>query len=151
MIKSDQQKLTDEIVGLERAALLRWGNGDPAGFLELYGHEVTYFDPLTAARIDGHKAMADYYAPWTGKIKVERFEILNPSVVVRGEMALLTYNLVNYQRDDKGIESEGSRWNSTTVFERRGDTWKTLHSHWSFTRHKAFQTMTAEESETQNG
>lgn len=137
----------DQILMLERAALDRWGRGDPGGFLELYATDVTYFDPMTATRIDGHRAMADYYAPWFGRIEIPRYEMLNPHVVVDGDMALLTYNLVNYVRDANGIESVGTQWNSTTAYRRRGDAWKAIHSHWSFTRHPAFQTMTAEESE----
>lgn len=136
-----------QIVTLERAALDRWGNGDPGGFLDLYAADITYFDPLTATRVDGHQAMEDYYRPWAGKIKVDRYEMLNPKVSVDGDMALLTYNLVNYIRDTKGLESVGSRWNSTTVFRRVGHTWKSIHSHWSFTRHAAFQNMTPEASE----
>lgn len=139
----------DQIVTLERNALDRWGKGDPGGFLELYASDVTYFDPVTAARVDGHQAMVEYYRPWIGKIQVDRFEMLNPQVVVEGGMALLTYNLVNYIRDGDGRESVGSCWNSTTVFRRRGGAWKTVHSHWSFTRHKAFQGMPAEASERQ--
>jgi len=108
--KADQH---DHIVRLERAALDRWGKGDPGGFLELYGAD----------------------------------EMVNPQVVVDGHMALLTYNLVNYIRDPQGGESVGSRWNSTTVFQRQGETWKSIHSHWSFTRHQAFQNMSAEASE----
>ena len=142
--KADQH---DRIVRLERAALDRWGKGDPGGFLELYGADITYFDPTTAARLDGHQAMADYYRPWTGKIQIDRYEMVNPQVVVDGQMALLTYNLVNYIRDPQGGESVGSRWNSTTVFQRQGETWKSVHSHWSFTRHQAFQNMSAEASE----
>jgi ketosteroid isomerase-like protein len=98
-------------------------------------------------RIDGHQAMADYYRPWIGKIHVERYEMLNPRVVARGDMALLSYNLVNYIRDAGGAESVGTRWNSTVVYQRRGGSWKTIHSHWSFTCHPAFQNMTAEETE----
>ena len=139
----------DQILALERAALDRWGNGDPGGFLDLYDGDVSYFDPLTPARIDGHAAMADYYAPWIGKIHIARYDILNPHVVVSGDLALLTYNLVNYTADPDGSESVGSRWNSTAVYRRRGGTWQTIHSHWSFTRHTAFQTMTAEASERQ--
>ena len=138
---------TDEILTAERSALERWGRGDPGGFLELYAPDITYFDPLTAARIDGHHAMADYYRPWIGKIQIPRFEMLNPQVVVHGDMALLTYNLVNYIKDANGAEIEGSRWNSTTVYQRDGHQWKTIHSHWSFTRHLAFQNMTAEATE----
>jgi ketosteroid isomerase-like protein len=138
----------DEIVMLERAALDRWGKGDPGGFLDLYGRDITYFDPVTATRIDGHQAMVEYYRPWIGKIHIARYEMLNPQVVVNGDMALLTYNLVNYMRDAEGAESVGTQWNSTTVFQRSGGAWKTIHSHWSFTRHPAFQSLTVETSET---
>jgi len=137
----------DQILMLERAALDRWGKGDPGGFLELYASDITYFDPLTAARMDGHQAMQNYYRPWIGKIHIPRYEMLNPHVVVDGNMALLTYNLVNHIRDARGVESVGTRWNSTTVYQRRGDTWKAIHSHWSFTRHPAFQNMSPEASE----
>lgn len=141
----------DQILMLERSALDRWGRGDPGGFLELYASDITYFDPATAARIDGHQAMVDYYQPFVGKIHVDRYEILNPQVVVEGPMALLTYNLVNYFQDDKGVESVGSCWNSTTVYQQRRGIWKAIHSHWSFTRHPAFQNMSAEASERQGG
>ncbi|MCI0692252.1 nuclear transport factor 2 family protein [candidate division KSB1 bacterium] len=85
--------------------------------------------------------------PDIGKIQIARYEMLNPHVVVDGNMALLTYNLVNYHRDAQGVESVGSCWNSTTVYQYRDDTWKAMHSHWSFTRHVAFQNMTPEASE----
>jgi len=104
MTATTDTRTAGEIIALERAALDRWGKGDPGGFLELYAQYISYFDPLTAARIDGHKAMADYYRPWTGKIRVERYEMLNPKVVAAGDMALLTYNLVNYASDG-GAES----------------------------------------------
>jgi len=137
----------DDIIALERAALDRWGKGDPGGFLDVYAPGITYFDPLTAARIDGHAAMVDYYRPWTGKIRVARYEIVKPQVVIDGDLALLTYNLVNHVSDAHGNEAVGSRWNSTTVYQRQDGAWKTIHSHWSFTRHPAFQDMTAEASE----
>ena len=73
--------------------------------------------------------------------------MLNPHVVVDGDMALLTYNLVNYIWDATGGESVGTLWNSTTVYQRRGDACKAIHSHWSFTRHPAFQDLTPEASE----
>jgi len=144
---SNVRAAPDEILKLERAALDRWGNGDPGGLLELYAPDITYFDPLTEMRIDGHEAMVNYYRPWIGKIEVPRYEMLNPRVIVKGDMALLTYNLVNYIKDPKGAESIGTRWNSTTVYRRDGPAWKAIHSHWSFTRHPAFQNMTPEATE----
>lgn len=143
----DAGTTAEQILELERSALDRWGKGDPGGFLDVYAPDVTYFDPTTASRIDGHQEMVNYYKPWIGKIRIARYEILNPQVVIDGNIALLTYNIVNYIRDAKNNETTGSCWNSTTVYQRQGDAWKTIHSHWSFTRHPAFQNMSPEESE----
>jgi len=145
----DARTSADQILMLERGALDRWGNGDPGGFLELYAADITYFDPVTATRIDGHEAMVNDYRPFAGKIQVARYELLNPQVVVEGNMALLTYNLVNYSQDAEGVESVGSRWNSTTAYRHRNGAWKAIHSHWSFTRHAAFQNLSPEASERQ--
>ena len=147
----DVRTTADQIIRLECDALDRWGNGDPAGFLELYAPDVSYFDPLTDSRIDGHGAMAEYYRPWAGAIRIDRYEMLNPQVVVDENMALLTYNLVNYTRDASGLESVGSRWNSTVAYQRHEGAWNSFHSHWSFTRHSAFQNLTVETSEELEG
>jgi len=140
-------KTEDLLVALERLALDRWGKGETAGYTDLYADDVTYFDPLVGARIDGLAAMRAYYAPWNGRISVPRHEILNPAVVSSGDLALLTYNLVNFQRDATGAESAGSRWNCTEVYRRDGLQWQIVHSHWSFTQHPAFKNMTPERSE----
>jgi ketosteroid isomerase-like protein len=34
-----------EIIEMEKAALDRWGKGDPSGFLEICSPDVVYFDP----------------------------------------------------------------------------------------------------------
>jgi len=58
---------------------------------------------------------------------------------VDGDLALLAYNLIDFVTDANGVESIGTRWNSTAVYQRQGATWKSIHAHWSFTRHPAFQ------------
>ncbi len=141
----------DQIVMLERNALDRWGKGDPGGFLDVYGADVTYFDPLIATRIDGHQAMVDYYRLWVGKIHVARYEMLNSHVVVDGNMALPHIQLGElHHRWPRGRIGRDSM-ESTTVYQRCGDAWKTIHSHWSFMSHPAFQAMTAEATEGLNG
>jgi ketosteroid isomerase-like protein len=136
------------ILKLERDALNRWGKGDPAGYTDIYARDVTYFDPLVAARIDGLQAMLDYYKPWAGQIQVPRYEMHNPQIVVSADMALLTYMLVNYIHDSNGSECKGSCWNCTEVYTRHADSWRIIHSHWSFTAHTAFQNISPAQSET---
>ena len=50
---TDVDTIAATILSLERAAGERWKKGDVDGPLELYADDVTFFDPITAARLDG--------------------------------------------------------------------------------------------------
>lgn len=120
------------IIALERAALDRWGQGDPGGYLELYAADVTYFDPVQPARVDGRDAMTALYAPFVGQIRVDRYDLIAPMVQRHGEVAVLTFNLVSYQTAPDGREAAVARWNATAVYRRDGGAWRSIHAHWSF-------------------
>jgi uncharacterized protein (TIGR02246 family) len=134
----DLKKISQTILSLERGALDRWNKGDVEGCLEIYADDVSYFDPITASRVDGLPAVQKYFRTlWAGKVRIPRYEIVNPQVVTDGNMAVLSYNLVNYVGADNGSETVGSRWNSTQVYRRADDNWQVVHVHWSFTKHPA--------------
>ncbi len=119
---------TQTIIALEKAALDRWGKGDPTGFLEISAPDVVYFDPFLERRIDGWEALANLYQPLTGQVHVDRYELLNPKVQLCGDMGVLTFNYVSY-----GGESQ-SRWNCTEVYRRGAEGWRIIQTHWSFTQ-----------------
>jgi ketosteroid isomerase-like protein len=119
--------ITEKIISMEKAALGKWGNGDPSGFLEISAPDVVYFDPYIPNRIDGLDSLKEYYQPIWGKIIFDRFELINPNVQVHGDMAVLTFNYISY----KGKESD--RWNCTEVYRRAKNEWKIIQSHWSYT------------------
>lgn len=129
-----QSERDADVIAIERASLERWAKGDPGGFLSNYATDVTYFDPTQERRIDGLQAMTAYLTPLRGKISIDRFEILNTKVQRHGDIAVLTYNIVNYQRQSDGTERPTVSWNSTAVFQRIDGRWKTIHSHFSFTQ-----------------
>ncbi len=122
----------ETIIALERAALDRWGNGDPQGYLETYAPDITYFDPSRERRLDGLATITEYYLPITGKIKVDRYEMIGPKVQRQGDMAVLTYNLASHIKGSDGKPAV-VRWNSTEVYARMEGKWKIVHSHWSYT------------------
>jgi ketosteroid isomerase-like protein len=127
--------LLDELVALERSALDRWIKLDPQGYLDLYAPDVTYFDVSTERRIDGLAAMQTRLAPMkTMKppFSEPRYELIDPRVQQHGDVALLTFNLINYGKLSDGLERELARWNSTEVYARVGSSWKIIHSHWSY-------------------
>lgn len=120
--------IPDRIVALERAALDRWGKGDPDGYLEINAADATYFDPFLDRRLDGIAALTKWLETIRGKIRIDRYEIIEPRVQVIGDAAILTFRLVS-----EGSEGT-ARWNATEVYQRFGDGWNIVHSHWSFTK-----------------
>lgn len=114
---------------LEKAALERWGRGDPSGFLEISAPDVVYFDPFLDCRLDGWEALHAYYEALRGQVHVDRYDLLNPSVQARGEMAVLTFNYVSYTGE------QVSRWNCTEVYRCDAGNWRIIQTHWSFTNY----------------
>jgi ketosteroid isomerase-like protein len=134
--------VAETIIALEREALDHWNSGDVEGQLKFYDEDVTYFDPITRTRLDGWPAVADYFRRvWAGKVNIPRYDMVNPCVVAGADVAVLSYNLVNYFPGPDGSETEGTRWNSTQVYRRAGDQWRVIHVHWSFTKHPALDNM----------
>jgi ketosteroid isomerase-like protein len=124
MLMADEET----VLALERAALDRWGKGDPDGYLEINAPDVTYFDPFVEHRLDGIAALTTWYDQVRGQIKIDRDEIVDPLIQAIGDAAILTFQFVSYG-------SEGAmRWNCTEVYRRIDGAWKIAHSHWSFAK-----------------
>lgn len=133
------------IIAMERAALDRWGAGDPQGYLEIMAAAVTYFDPTQERRVDGLDAMRALLVPLTGKIRVDRYDMVRPVVQHHGDAALLSFNLVSYQRQPDGTERAVAHWNSTESYARIDGRWRLVHSHWSFVRPELKQQVSEED------
>ena len=123
-----EQTIADQILKLERAALDRWGQGDPDGYLEISAPDMTYFDPFLENRLDSLKEVKEWLEAVRGKIKIERDEILDPRVQIVGDAAILTMRFVS-----EGSEGT-AQWNCTEVYRRSTDGWKIIHTHWSYTK-----------------
>lgn len=125
---SQTAEVASTVIALERAALDRWGAGDPSGFLQISADDVVYFDPFLDRRIDGLAQLTQHYEGVRGKIQISRYDLLNPKVHVIGDAAVLTFNYVSYG----GNENE-FRWNCTEVYRRDPVGWRIVQTHWSFT------------------
>jgi len=124
----------DAIIALEKGALDTWGKGDPAGYFDIMGDAETYFDPMTEIRLDGLSALRQHIAPFTGKIRIDRVEMIDPKVQRVGDLAVLTFNLSDYGSSIGDSPKSDARWNSTEVFQRVDGKWKIVHSHWSYVK-----------------
>ncbi len=131
------REVPDLVLAAERAALDRWAVGDPFGFLEICAPCVTYFDPFLERRLDGAEALRQYYESLRGKVRIDRYELVNPRVDVHGSVAVLTFNYVSWSG------SETSRWNCSEVYVETPSGWRIAQTHWSITQPVARPTDSA--------
>ncbi|HJT88376.1 MAG TPA: nuclear transport factor 2 family protein [Bryobacteraceae bacterium] len=125
--------MTDDMIEMTRAALDRWGKGDPQGALDLYAPDITYMDPFQERRVDGIAAMEQLYSAIAGKVKIARCEMSGAKVQRHGDVAILTFQLMSdviHQPDGPG--NIRVPWNCTQVYVILEGTWKVVHEHWSF-------------------
>ena len=142
---ASHNNVADTVISLERLALERWGKGDPRGYIEIYAPDVTYFDPVQEKRIDGLDALERMLEPYTGKIRVDRFDMIDPVVQHHGEIAVLTFNLLSHRMQPDGAEVTIASWNATAVYRAIDGTWKSIHVHWSYIKPE-LKTAVSEES-----
>lgn len=126
--QSDEQ-ITKKIIEMEHAALERWCNGDPSGFLGISADDVVYFDPFLEKRLDGHEELSKLYESLRGKIFAVQYEMINSKVQLSKEMAVLTFNFNARENNNE------YKWNCTEVYRLEADgNWKIIQTHWSLTK-----------------
>jgi len=131
--KRNYKQVEKVIIEKEKSLLDEWGKGHTMIFLDNSADDITYFDPSLEKRINGKAEFIKLLQPIENKFAIDRYEMLDPKVQVHCNVAILTYNLTDYSRNQQGDE-EKFMWNSTEVYSKRKGEWKIIHSHWSFTK-----------------
>lgn len=126
----EQEALAQHIIGLEKAALDKWFNGDTSGYEQLWSkRSFTYFDAVVTERIDDHATIAEFLKTIDGKLFAESYDFRNPRVQIGQDMAVLTYQLF---AKTTLIDME---YNCIEVYQKEADgQWRVIHSTWSFIR-----------------
>lgn len=129
--KNEEEKtLAEHIIGLERAALDKWFNGDTSSYERLWSERsFTYFDGVVTERIDNHATIAEFLKTIDGKLFADSYDFRNPRVQLGQDMAVLTYQLF---AKTTLIDME---YNCIEVYQKEADgEWHVIHSTWSFIR-----------------
>jgi ketosteroid isomerase-like protein len=124
------------ILSLEKAAMERWRNGDPMGFVEMSAADISYIDPGQTKPILGLDAYTDYMKQLEGKIYYDRSEFIAPKIVEVGDASVLSYNYRSSVLDAGGKVTSQTLWNCTEVYFRLNGQWQIVHNHWSFVKHR---------------
>lgn len=126
----EECKLAEHIIGLEKAALDKWFNGDTSGYEQLWSkRSFTYFDAVVEKRVDDHATIAEFLKTIDGKLFADSYDFRNPRVQIGEDMAVLTYQLF---AKTTLIDME---YNCIEVYQKEKDgEWRVIHSTWSFIR-----------------
>lgn len=126
----EQKKLAQHIIGLEKAALDKWFNGDSSGYRELWSKKnFSYFDGVFDHRVDTHEEITKFVTTVVdNKLYAKSYDFCNPRVQFGEDMAILTYQL---HADTTLINMH---YNCIEIFKKEDDGWRVVHSTWSFIR-----------------
>lgn len=126
-VPADNAAIQATIIALEKQALEQWNNGNPDGFIKLSSNDIVYFDPAFANKFEGKKALEEYYNTVRGKIKIDSYKMINPTVQVSSDIAILTYEYEAHR------DGQTYRLHCTEVYKSDSSgQWKIIHTHWSF-------------------
>jgi len=123
----DQTELFDSLLTNLRAALEKWYSGDTSGYSGLYADEFTYFDPFGRDRLHNPAELRERHAPLDGTLDIPRFELVDPTLQMFGETAVLSFHLRTFDHDGP----IGPTWNTTEVYRPIDGAWRIVHGHWS--------------------
>ena len=126
-VSLDEEGIRVTILSLEKQALERWNHGDPDGFIELSSDDVVYFDPALENKLEGKKALEEYYDRVRGKVKIDLYEMIRPVILLSSETAVLAYDFEAHG------DGQVFRMHCTEVYKSdSSDRWRIVHTHWSF-------------------
>lgn len=120
-----------EVMALESAAMERWRQGDPSGYIAIYAPDVTYFDPGTPQRLNGRETMRSTYAQFAGQIFYEVMDFIDPTMQTWGDAGVLFYRFFSTRLNPDGSVASRVPWNCTEIYARGADGWRIIHNHWS--------------------
>lgn len=116
---SNSEDLKVFILSLEEQALKLWNRGNPDGFIELSSDDVVYIDPAFKNKLEGKKALEEYYNSIRGKVEIDRYKMIEPTVLLSSDVAVLAYDYEAY-RDDRTF-----RMHCTEVYKQdSSEQWK---------------------------
>ncbi|WP_294143058.1 DUF4440 domain-containing protein [uncultured Sanguibacteroides sp.] len=126
-IPSGDEDIKATIMSLEKQALEQWNHGNPDGFIELSSDDVVYFDPALENKLEGKKALEEYYDRVRGKVKIDWYEMIRPVVLLSSETAVLVYDYEAHR------DGQVFKMHCTEVYKSdSSDRWRIVHTHWSF-------------------
>ena len=129
-MQTENDALTEKIIGLEKGALDKWFKGDTSGYLDIWSKDnFSYFDSFKAERIDDYNQIKQFVlANVEGKLFADSYNFKTPRVQASEDTAVLTYQLFA----DTSLNE--MRYNCIEVYQRENNDWKVIHSTWSVIR-----------------
>lgn len=126
-VSSNKEDIKATIIALEKQALELWNTGNPDGFIKLSSDDIVYFDPAFENKLEGKKALEEYYNGMRGKIKIDSYQMIKPIVQLSSDTAVLLYDYEAHR------DGQVFKMHCTEVYKHTSSNqWKIIHTHWSF-------------------
>jgi len=120
MVRDEERAIWDAVERANRG----WLRGDMDAVSELFDPDVRLVAPGLSPILDGREAVIGTYEEFAAAATVDRFEIKERSLLVRGDVAVATYCFdIAYRMDGEGHAEQGRE---VLVFARSASEWRAV-------------------------
>ncbi len=118
----------EEILAQVKIDLDYWSQGDTVSYGKSAADDVTFFNNNPPdARVDGIQACRKLLTSLKGLIPPHNYKIVDPKIQVYGNIGIFTLQYHAFLPDGELL----AHARGTLVFRQAGDSWETVHVHWS--------------------
>jgi ketosteroid isomerase-like protein len=124
---TDDGQVVKTIIAIVEDGLERLRNGDPRGITSVCAEDVTYFSVEQDSLLVGRLTLEEMYGPPSDQTHYDHFDLINPTVQVHGDVAILAFDYESFTTEDDS--QLRTRWRSTHVLARVDADWRIVHIH----------------------
>ena len=119
----------EAVLSMVRDGLERLRNGDPRGITDVCAEDVTYYSVEHDSLLVGRRTLEEMYGPPTNRTYYDHFDLINPTVRVLGDVAIVAFDFASFTTGDDS--QPRTRWRSTYVLALLEPGWRIVHIHWT--------------------
>jgi ketosteroid isomerase-like protein len=126
---ADDDQVAEAVIAIVKDGLERLRKGDPRGITDVCADDVTYYSIENDSLLVGRQTLEEMYGPPTDQTYYDHFDLINPTVQVHGDVAILAFDFASFATEDDS--QLRTRWRSTYVLARFDAGWRIVHVHWT--------------------
>ena len=129
--QTSQKQIADEVIAITKAEWAAEMRKDVTAVMKNVAEDCTVFAVAFPTRLDGKAIITRWRETIASRSRnFVMAEMANEKVQVYGDVAILTYNYIGFNKDKDGEVRRDSA-KATRVYVKQGGQWRLVHAHFA--------------------